>query len=96
MNGTVRAAASVHVYDRSDCHIRYASCSAPYTKGSRVDIKAEGTSGRVGVSPWQIPVSPAWRFTAPQRLQLGEKLLTPTDGFLNGVVIVEDNGPRGL
>lgn len=96
VNGTVRAAASVHVYDRSDCHIRYASCCAPYTKGSRVDIKAEGTSGRVGVSPWQIPVSPAWRFTAPQRLQLGEKLLTPTDGFLNGVVIVEDNGPRGL
>lgn len=96
VNGTVLAAASVHVYDRSDCHIRYASCCVPYAKGSRVEIRAEGTSGKIGVAPWQIPVSPAWRFTPPQRLQLGEKLLAPTDGFLNGVVMVEENGPRGV
>ncbi len=96
VNGTVLGAASVHNYAENDCRIRYASCCVPYAKGSRVEIKAEGTSGKIGVRPWQISVSPAWRFTAPQRLQLGEKLLAPTDGFLNGVVMVEDNGPRGI
>ncbi len=96
VNGTILGAASVHKYYQSDCYIRYASFCVPYSKGSRVDIKAEGTAERIGVMLHQIPVSPAWRFTAPQRLQLGEKLLAPTDGFLNGVVRVEDNGPRGF
>lgn len=96
VNGMVLGAASGHLYYASDCHIRYASCCVPYAKGSRVEIKAEGTSGQIGVMPWQIPVSPAWRFTAPQPLKLGEQLLAPTDGFLNGIVKVEENGPRGI
>lgn len=96
VNGAILGAASVHRYGQSDCTIRYASFCVPYSKGSRVDIKAEGTAQKVWITLYKIPVSPAWRFTAPQRLQIGEKLLTPTDGFLNGVVIVEDNGPRGF
>lgn len=96
VNGTILGAASVHKYSQSDCYIRYASFCVPYSKGSSVDIKAEGTCLKIGITLHKIPVSPAWRFTAPQRLQLGERLLTPTDGFLNGVVRVEDNGPRGF
>lgn len=91
------AAASVHNYAYHDDWIRNASFCVPFTKGSAVEVKATPTSGRLSFSVWQIPsTSQAWRFTKPQPLKLGAWVKADTDGFVNGVVTVPDNGPRGI
>lgn len=92
------AAASVHNYPRKDNWIRYASLCAPYAKGSLVEVSAVPTSGGpiAGHTIWQIPsTSQAWKFTKPQPFKLGAYVTAETDGFLNGVITVPGDGPRG-
>jgi hypothetical protein len=91
------AAASVHNYAYHDCWIRYASFCAPFRKGSVVEVKANPTSGQyLSFDVWQIPsTSQAWKFTKPVPFTLGASVKAETDGFLNGVVIVPEEGPRG-
>jgi hypothetical protein len=92
------AAAAVHNYPHHDDWIRNASFCVPFTKGSAIGIEAKSTSGQfLNVSAWQIlSTSQAWRFTKPQPLTLGAWVKADTDGFVNGVVTVPDNGPRGV
>jgi hypothetical protein len=97
------AAASVHNYAYHDDWIRYASFCAPFAKGSNVEVRATPTSGQLlNFSVWQIPsTSQAWKFTKPEQLTVSALpgvgwLTAETDGFLNGVVTVPDDGPRGI
>ena len=91
------AAASVHNYAYSDDRIRYASLCAPFAKGSRVEVRAMPTSGTLTFSVWRLAsTSPAWAFTQPEPITLGTYVQAGTDGFVNGVVTVPDDGPRGV
>jgi hypothetical protein len=90
------AAASVHNYAYHDDWIRYATFCAPYAKGSSVECWATATSGLLQFSVWQIPsTSQAWKFAKPEPFKLGAYVTAETDGFLNGVIIVPGDGPRG-
>jgi hypothetical protein len=45
---------------------------------------------------WQIAsTSQAWKFTKPDPLSLNTYVEADFDGFLNGVISVPDDGPRG-
>jgi hypothetical protein len=92
------AAAAVHNYPHGNAWIRNASFCVPFTKGSAVEVRATATSGPIPkVSAWQIAsTSQAWRFTKPQPLTLGAWVKADTDGFVNGVVTVPGDGPRGV
>jgi hypothetical protein len=91
------AAASVHNYAYSDDWIRYASFCAPFAKGSVVEVRVTSTSGDLSFSVWQLPsTSQAWKFTKPEPITLGAYVEAGTDGFVNGVVTVPDDGPRGI
>jgi hypothetical protein len=91
------AAASVHNYAHKDNRIRYASFCAPFTKGSVVEIKVTPTSGALSYRGWQIPsTSQAWKFKKAEPLALGAYVTAPTDGFVNGVVTIPGDGPRGI
>jgi hypothetical protein len=102
VDNTIIAAASVHNYHYNDCWLQYASFCAPYAEGSVVEVTATPTSGTLWFSVWQIPsTSQAWKFTKPERLTVrarsgGDWLTAETDGFLNGVVTVPGDGPRGI
>ncbi|MBK8277033.1 MAG: hypothetical protein IPK92_14725 [Nitrospira sp.] len=61
-----------------------------------MDIKAEGTSGKIGITLADLLSVPSLALHCAPTTPAWEKLLAPTDGFLNGVVMVEDNGPRGI
>jgi MAC/Perforin domain len=90
------AAASVHYYQYHDCWIRNACFCAPYTKGSVVEVKIFSTSGQLKPTVWQIPsTSQAWKFTKPEPFKVGASVKAVTDGFLNGVMVVAGDGPRG-
>jgi MAC/Perforin domain len=95
---TIIAAASVHNYPTSDCWLQHASFCAPYAKGSRVDVLVKPTSGyALTFSVWRIPsTSQAWTFTKPEPITLGAYVTAATDGFVNGVVTVPGDGPRGI
>jgi hypothetical protein len=91
------AAASVHNYAHSDDWIRYGSFCAPFAKGSTVEVRVTSTSGQLAFSVWQIPsTSQAWKFTKPEPITLGVYVEARTDGFVNGVVTVPGDGPRGI
>ena len=91
------AAASVHNYAHSDDRIRYSSFCAPFAKGSVVEVQVTPTSGTLSFSVWQLPsTSQAWKFTKPEPIVLGTYVQARTDGFVNGVVTVPNDGPRGI
>jgi len=96
------AAASVHNHSDHNDLIRYASFCAPFAKGSVVEVRATPTNGQVWFSAWQIPsTSQTWKFTKPEKLTVRARdgfdwVTAETDGFLNGVVTVSDDGPRGI
>ena len=91
------AAASVHNYAYSDDRITHGSFCVPCAKGSVVQIQATPTSGYVALSVWQLPsTSQAWAFTKPEPIALNGYIAASSDGFVNGVVTVPDNGPRGI
>ena len=55
------------------------------------------TSGTLTFSVWRLAsTSPAWAFTQPEPITLGTYVQAGTDGFVNGVVTVPDDGPRGV
>jgi hypothetical protein len=91
------AAAAVHNYAHSDDWIRYGSFCAPFAKGSVVEVRVTPTSGQLSFSVWQIPsTSQAWKFTRPEQITLGSYVEAREDGFVNGVVTVPGDGPRGI
>lgn len=103
---TLIAAASVHNYANSNDWIRYASFCAPFAKGSVVEVRATPTApgfagGEFWFSVWQIPsTSQTWKFTKPEKLTVRARpgfnwVTAEKDGFLNGVVTVPGDGPRG-
>jgi hypothetical protein len=97
VNKTIIAAASVHYYPRNDCFLPYATFCAPYAKGSTVEVNITPTAGQPYFQVWRIPsTSEAWKFTKPETLRLGTYSPLDKDGFVNGVVTIPDNGPRGI
>jgi len=102
VDNTIIAAASVHNYHHHDCWLQYSGFCAPFAKGSTVDVRLTSTSGFPQFKVWRIPsTSQDWKFMKPEKLTVrarpgGDWITAEKDGFLNGVVTVSDDGPRGI